>query len=233
VRHLPALILGLLVLGPRVADACPPPSSSSTSRYLVPSYALGLAYGVGGAVGDGVRADAIRYSETNGAVKDLMFGAPMRLVSDTAPKRVDCASGACTYLDVTLWTPGFDRVAGGMYSGGVSFPFERERAEGPSIIQLGVAIGFFDNGERRHARDAIVIAAAVPITPWLHARMRVDLNIYGAMPNKVLAGYHKNSPISAGLTADVGDAFLLTADIERYDFVRGGVGWSLGAAARF
>jgi hypothetical protein len=119
------------------------------------------------------------------------------------------------------------------YSAGVSFPFDYGRPEGNAFVQLGIAIGFFDDGTSRHARDAIVVATAVPITRRLHARMRVDLNLYGAMPTKALAKYKKNSPISAGLTADVGDVLQLTADIERYDFLRGGLAWSLGAGAKF
>ena len=45
--------------------------------------------------------------------------------------------------------------------------------------------------------------------------------------------FKKNSPMSAGLAFDVGSVLQLTADAERYDFLRGGPGWSLGAAAKF
>ena len=226
------MVLGLLALVPRGASACPAAEPNGTTRYLTQSYAVGIAHGAGGALGDGVHADAIRYSETNGALMDLMFGAPIRLVTDTR-KRIDCNAGACTFLDVTLWTPRFNRFGGGMYTAGVSFPFAHGQQEGPAIFQLGVAIGFFDDGATRHARDALVLAVAVPIMSRLHARMRADLNIYGAMPKSVMPQFKKNSPMSAGLTADLGSVLQLTADIERYDFLRGGLGWFVGAAAKF
>jgi len=233
VRHLLSAFLGVLALAPRVASACPPAEPHGTTRYLTHGYAVGATHGVGGALGEGVASDSLRYSETNGAVMDLLFGAPMRLVDSRIPKPIDCAAGACTYLDATLWTPSFQRLAGGLFSAGVSFPFERERPEGPTIVQLGVAIGFFDDGAAKHARDALVVSAAVPMTRRLHARMRMELNLYGAFESKELAKYRRNSPMSAGVTADLGSWLQLTADVERYDVVRGGVGWSLGAAARF
>lgn len=233
-RLVSALILGMSLLAPRESAACSfVVDPVGPRRYLLESYTVGVAHGAGGALGEGVASDSIRYGETNGWLLDLMFGVPLRLLTKNAPKKIDCSAGACTYLDVTLWTPRFNAVAGGMYSAGVSFPFDRDRPEGPAIVQLGVAIGFFDDGRNRHARDAIVVAAAVPMTRRVHARMRADLNVYGAFDGTALDRFKRNSPISAGVTADVGSRLQLTADVERYDVLRGGLGWSLGAAARF
>jgi hypothetical protein len=231
-RHVAGAVLGIFALVPRDAEACPMAEPNGTTRYLTRNYAVGASHSVGGALGPGVTTDAIRYSETNGALMDLLFGAPIRLVVPDV-KRIDCSAGACTYFDVTLWTPSYRRLVGGMWSAGVSFPFDYGNPAGNAFLQLGIAIGFYDDGLNKHARDAIAIGAAVPITRRVHARMRAELNLYGLMGDYALPAWRKNSPMFAGLTADLGRSFQVSAELEKYDLVRAGVGWSTSAAIRF
>ena len=194
------------------------------ARLMKRSYALGTVHGRGGALGDGVVYDAIRYSETNGALMNLTFGTVVRIAAPEAPAHIECNTGACTYVDLLAFVPMRSKVSGGLFGAGVYFPWQK------ALVQLGIAIGFYGDSTTRHARDALVLGAAVPITRAFYARMRMDLNLYSLFPAHALAGYHKNSPMSAGVSLDLGQAFTVTADVERYDMMRGGLGGFVGLA---
>jgi hypothetical protein len=214
------VLAALLIATPARAE------TTGVKRLMEHSYSIGYVRGSGGALGDGVAYDAIRYSETNGWLMNWTFGLPVRIVVPEAPKHLDCSTQTCTYMDVTAYVPSRSRVSGAMMDAGLLFPWQG------AAIQLGIAIGFYGQDDARHARDAIVLGAKVPITKRLYARMRTDFNIFGVYPDRVLKGYHKNSPSSAGLTYDFGSVVQATVDIERYDLLRGGFGGSIGLGLR-
>jgi hypothetical protein len=215
------------------------PARPGIERMQDHHHELGVVYGIGGPLaGEGRYAvSGLRYHEDNGELLDAFFSTIFRVIDSKWDKRVDCAGGACVFLDATAYLPHLlgDRPVPGAKGGIVEFGLSVPK--NGLVLQAGASIGFVTarvpDGFVGNARDALMFALHAPLARWLTFSMRADLNLFALYPKKVMKEWRRDSPFTLGLHADLGRRIYATADFVRGDLLAGGEGWQLGVGARF